>query len=325
MIARSDLEKQLSSTLFEVSLSGFGQKIPGKVRDSFVVGDKRILVTSDRLSAFDRILTTIPFKGALLNTMAAFWFEQTRHIVRNHIVAHPHPNVFIARQVKIIPIEVVVRGFLAGSAWRDYQTGNPVSGIALPAGLKKSHRFEKPLLTPSTKAEHGKHDEPISSAEVVKRGIVSEKVWNVVAEKALALFAHGTKVAKERGLLLVDTKYEFGTITLPNGELEVVLADEIHTQDSSRYWVADSYQQRFERDEDPEMLDKEFFRRWLIERGYMGDGTPPEIPDNIRLDLAEKYMEVCEKMTGKSFSAAMGSPIPGIVAALEGARREGLV
>ncbi len=308
MIERSLVEQQLQNTLKGVEFPKLGNLYKGKVRDCYVQGDKRILITSDRLSAFDKVLTTIPFKGQVLNQMASYWFKQTAHIAPNHIISEPHPNVFICRQVEIMPIEVVIRGYLTGSAWRDYQAGKAISGITLPQGMKKSQRFENPLITPSTKAEQGTHDQPISSEEIVKSGIVEKKLWEEVCETALKLFEFGTKKAAENGLILVDTKYEFGTITQANGKKQLILADEIHTSDSSRYWMNYSYKQRFEAGEDPVMLDKEFVRRWLIEQGYMGDGTPPEFTNSFRVDTALKYIEAFEIITGTPFQGKVGKP-----------------
>ncbi len=306
MLDRTIIEAQLKNTLESIDLPFLGKRIEGKVRDSYVVGEKRILVTSDRLSAFDRVLTTIPFKGQLLNQLASFWFKKTKHIIENHILEEPHPNVFIARQVEIVPVEVVVRGYLTGSAWRDYQAGKDISGILLPKGMKRSEQFEVPLLTPSTKAERGKHDEPISSTEVVQQGLVEKKLWEEISEKALELFSFGTKEAAKQGLILVDTKYEFGVLTEKTGTKRLILADEIHTQDSSRYWMLNSYRARYEAGEDPDMLDKEFVRRWLIERGYMGEGTPPHIDDSFRIDTAVKYIEAYERITGEKFTPHQG-------------------
>ncbi|MBP9839284.1 MAG: phosphoribosylaminoimidazolesuccinocarboxamide synthase [Proteobacteria bacterium] len=307
MIESKLIEQQLNFTLKEIDLPNLGKKIPGKVRDSYVVGDKRVLITSDRISAFDKILSTIPFKGQVLNQMASYWFKETADIVPNHIIDIPHPNVFISKQVKIIPVEVVVRGYLAGSAWRDYQAGNPVSGITLKQGLKKSQRFDTPIITPSTKEEFGKHDMPISTTDVVAKGIVDKAIWDKVCEYALALFNFGSKRANENGLILVDTKYEFGVLKTPNGSLEIILADEIHTSDCSRYWMLDSYQECFNNGIDPIMLDKEFVRRWLMERGYMGEGNAPEFTNEIRIETAEKYIQAYEKITGKNFTAKVGN------------------
>ena len=307
MISREVVEAQLEHTLSQIDVPNLGDKISGKVRDSYVIGDTRVLITSDRLSAFDVILTTIPFKGALLNKMATYWFEQTKHIIPNHIIEVPHPNVFISKQVEIVPIEVVVRGYITGSAWRDYSAGKDVSGIKLPEGLKKSQKFETPILTPSTKAEQGDHDMPISREEILAKQIVPTALWEEIESKALELFEYGTKRAAEQGLILVDTKYEFGTTTDANGNTVLVLADEVHTQDSSRYWMLDSYQGAFEAGEDPRMLDKEFVRRMLIEKGYMGQGEPPEIDSEFRVNTALRYVEACEKLTGSSFEASAGN------------------
>ncbi len=315
MVARDVVKNQIPHTIQNIQFDGLGTRYQGKVRDSFIGGDKRILIATDRLSAFDKVLTTIPFKGQILNATASYWFRETANIVPNHLIAEPHPNIFIGREVEIVPIEVVIRGYLTGSAWRDYKAGKTVSGIKLPAGMKVSQRFDKPLITPSTKESGGKHDEPISSEDVVKSGVVEKKVWDEICEKAMALFAFGTKRSLERGLLLVDTKYEFGLLKKGSSK-EVVLADEVHTQDSSRYWMADSYQQRFDAGEDPEMLDKEFVRRWLIEQGYMGDGTPPAFTEDFRVDTAMKYIQACEKITGQEFKPLTGPQTDEIVKVL---------
>jgi phosphoribosylaminoimidazole-succinocarboxamide synthase len=301
MSIKSEVEKQLAYTLDNFEIPALGSCYHGKVRDSYVVGDKRILVTSDRLSAFDVILSTIPFKGQVLNEMAAYWFDQTKDIIQNHIIARPHPNVFVCQQVEILPVEVIVRGYLTGSAWRDYQAGKDISGIKLPAGRKRWCKFETPLITPSTKAKIGKHDMPISSEEIVSSGLVDAKIWAEVCEKALALFERGSQKSLERGLILVDTKYELGILKTSSGA-KLVLADEVHTPDSSRYWIADDYQERFANGVEPQMLDKEFIRGWLIERGYMGEGTPPKFEDEFRVNVALKYIDVCEKITGKKFN-----------------------
>jgi len=303
---REILREALAQTRDTVDLDGFGPKIKGKVRDCYVVGDKRILISSDRFSAFDVILTTIPYKGKLLNDMAAFWFEKTKHIVKNHLVSRPHPSVFVGEEVKIIPIEVVVRQYLAGSSYRDYAAGKDVSGVKLPPGLKKSAKLEELIITPSTKAEQGDHDAPISESSILENKIVSQDVWDNVRETALKLFSFAAEEVAKRGLILVDTKYEFGLKTNKNGSQELVLADEVHTQDCSRYWIRESYQERFARGEDPEMLDKEFVRRQLIAKGYMGEGTPPEFSDDFRIEIAEKYIEAYEMITGLNFDFSIG-------------------
>lgn len=304
-IDRALVAEQLSCTLEGVDLPNLGTKYEGKVRDCYVKGDRRILITTDRLSAFDVVLSSIPFKGQVLTEMASYWFKETADIVQNHVIDHPHPNVLVTREVQMLPVEVVIRGYLTGSAWRDYQAGNAISGIKLPAGLKKSQRFPEPLITPSTKAEKGQHDEPISGEEIVRSGLVDKALWQEVCRTALELFARGTEKARERGLILVDTKYEFGTVQ-SGGSQELVLADEIHTPDSSRYWMSNSYEERFAAGEDPHMLDKEFVRRHLIEQGYMGEGTPPVLTDEFRIDTAMRYIEAFETVTGTAFK-----PLPG--------------
>ena len=298
MLSRDTLQKQLAFTIAEIDVPGLGDKIQGKVRDSYVLGDRRVLVTSDRLSAFDVILTTVPFKGEVLNRMAAYWFNATKDIVENHIIDVPHPNIFVARQVEILPVEVIVRGYLTGSAWRDYSAGKDVSGVALPQGMKKSQRFDTPLLTPSTKAERGEHDMPISCAEIVSSGLVEKSLWSEVERVAQELFAFGSKEAASRGLILVDTKYEFGL----DEAGELMLIDEIHTPDSSRFWIKKTYSQRFKKGLEPENFDKEFMRLWFKEHGYTGEGNPPEMNKKIIKEIKKRYKDVYEKITGEKFS-----------------------
>jgi len=295
---RQQLQYTLGSTDFHL-----GEKYSGKVRDRYSKGDRLILVTTDRISAFDKILTTIPFKGQVLNQISAFWFDQTKDIVKNHVISVPDSNVMIGKKLKILPVECVIRGYLTGSAWRDYQKGLLVSGIALPPGMKKDQKFETPLFTPSTKEESGKHDLPISEADIVKKGIMSAELLARVKKAALAVFKRGQDVARKNGMILVDTKYEFGLDE--RGELH--LADELHTPDSSRYWYADTYEDRFSKGEDQRMLDKEGLRQWLIrEKNFMGDGPIPIIPDEIRISVAQTYIRAYEEITGKAFKAEVG-------------------
>lgn len=283
----------------------------GKVRDVADLGDRLLIVASDRISAFDRVLSSIPFKGEVLNRIARFWFEKTADVVPNHIVPDAELGVplsartgraAVVRKARMLPVEVVVRGYLTGSAWRDYQAGKDISGIKLPAGLKKDQAFDRPLITPTTKESVG-HDRPISCAEVVSSGLVEEGLWKQVEKAALGLFGRGREIAAANGLILVDTKYEFGLV---GGALTV--CDEIHTPDSSRYWHADSYAELFSRGENQRELDKEYFRRWLMERGYSGDGTPPAITDEIRIETAERYIAAFEKVTGSPFAPVAASP-----------------
>lgn len=297
------LTQQLEHCLVETRFSSLGELYRGKVRDTYRRGDRLVLVTTDRLSAFDRVLTTIPFKGEILNRLAWFWFEKTRHIAPNHAIDLPDPNVTVARACEPLPVEFVVRGYLSGSLWRDYQRGaHTAYGLALAPGMKKDQRFPVPVLTPTTKATGGEHDRPISDAEIVARGLVSARDLHEASSCALALFAEGQRWAIGRGLVLVDTKYEFGKA---DGKLQVI--DEIHTPDSSRYWVAAEVAKRFEAGEDQRMLDKENIRQWLMrERGYQGDGPPPEIPESVRVGLSEIYLTAYQAVTGSTFELQVG-------------------
>ncbi|MBZ4418290.1 phosphoribosylaminoimidazolesuccinocarboxamide synthase [Myxococcus sp. RHSTA-1-4] len=299
----SALHAQLSLTLKQTDLPSLGQHYRGKVRETYRQGDRLILVTTDRLSAFDHILTTIPFKGEVLNRLSAFWFERTKHICPNHVLDVPDPNVTVARACQPFTIEVVVRGYLTGSLWRDYQKGaHTAYGLPFPEGMRKDAAFPEPIITPSTKAEYGQHDEPISEKELLARGLASARDWARITEAAKGLFLEGQKWARTRGLILVDTKYEFGKV----GDTLYVI-DEMHTPDSSRYWVADEYEARFARGEDQRMLDKENIRQWLIrERNFSGQGTPPVIPDSVREDLATKYLAAYERITGTPLALVPG-------------------
>jgi phosphoribosylaminoimidazole-succinocarboxamide synthase len=297
-----ELRRQLPHTLQGTDFPTLGERYVGKVRDVYKRGDQLVLITTDRLSAFDHVLTTLPFKGDLLNELAHFWFQKTAHVAKNHVLDKPDPCVTVAKRAQPYAIEFVVRAYLTGSLWRDYEKGSDPYALGLPKGMKKDQAFEGPLLTPSTKAPKGQHDEPISVAEVVKRGTMTQKQWDEAAEVALGLFAEGRKQARARGLILVDTKYELGTV---GGELHVI--DEMHTPDSSRYWVAAEYDERFKRGDAQKMLDKENLRQWLItERGFSGHGPLPEIPDDVRVSLAEKYVAAFEQITGRAFPMNVG-------------------
>lgn len=303
---------QIDCTSLEgTHFSWLGERYEGKVRDCYVREGQRVLIATDRLSAFDRVLTTVPGKGQVLTQMAKYWFDKTGSIVANHVIAAPDPCVMVVREVSIIPIEVVVRGFLAGSAWRDYKAGHPVSGIVLPPGLREFDQLEEPIVTPATKAAVGAHDLPISERELLDRRLVSESVWSQVREIALALFECGRQEVERRGLLFVDTKYEFGML-----DGTVVLADEIHTLDSSRFWVKDSYESQRQKGEAPEMLDKEPIRRWLMERGFMGEGMPPEITDSYRMELREYYRASASRITGEQIVLDDSEPVTRVEANL---------
>ncbi|MCC6810597.1 MAG: phosphoribosylaminoimidazolesuccinocarboxamide synthase [Deltaproteobacteria bacterium] len=287
-----------------LGLSGFYQ---GKVRDNWSRGDQRILVVSDRISAFDRLLGVIPFKGEMLTQIARFWFEKTAKQVPNHLLSVPDPQVMIAKEAKAIPLELIVRARLTGSLWREYESGKHQAGgeaaygITLPKGMTQYQAFAQPIITPSTKAAYGEHDTPISAKEIVARGICTPAEWERVQALALTLFDAGSAHAKARGLVLVDTKYEFGR----HGG-EIIAIDEVHTPDCSRYWYADDLDARIKAKETPRMLDKEFLRGWLIEHGWKGDGPPPEIPDSVRAELARRYLELYEVLVGSPLEVHSG-------------------
>ena len=297
------LSEQLNHTLAETHLDSLGERYRGKVRDVYRQRDRLFLVATDRLSAFDRVLTTIPFKGEVLNRIAQFWFDRTKDVVPNHVLDAPDPNVTVARATKPFPVEVVVRGYLTGSLWRDFQKGaHTAYGLDLPPDMRKDAVFPEPILTPSTKAPVGEHDEPLSEAEVVRRGIASARDWARIREAALALFRAGQAWCQSRGLLLVDTKYEFGAV----GD-SIYLIDEMHTPDSSRFWRASSYEERLAAGEDQVMLDKENVRQWLIrEKGFSGHGPLPLIPENVRLQTSELYLRAYGEITGTPLQPIAG-------------------
>ena len=297
----SYIREQLPYTLDAFEGEDLGEHYKGKVREIFHVSDEIIMVTTDRVSAFDHVLGTIPFKGQILTEIANFWFDKTKDIVPNHLISSPDPQVLVAKKAETLPVEVIVRGYITGSLWREYEQGiNGQYGFMLPEGLKKDQKFDTPILTPSTKAEYGEHDEPIAR-EAIVNGLVEESVYAQAEVYALDLFVAGQGWAAKQGLILVDTKYEFGMV---NGELIVI--DEIHTPDSSRYWIADDYETRFNGGAGQNMLDKENIRQWLIERGFSGEGTPPALTDEIRVSLAERYIELYTQLTGKEFYPLLG-------------------
>ncbi len=295
------LKEQLQHTLNEFEHDIQGEYYRGKVRDNYYMDDTMLMVTTDRVSAFDHVLGTIPFKGQILTEIANFWFEKTKDIVPNHIISSPDPQVLIAKKAETLPVEVIVRQYITGSLWREYSSGiNGQYGFMLPDDLKENQEFETPILTPSTKAEYGQHDEPISREKIIN-SLVSEAVYKQAEEYALALFKRGQEWANKMGLILVDTKYEFG---MYDGELIVI--DEIHTPDSSRYWIKETYEENFKNGLSQNMLDKENIRQWLIDKGFKGEGTPPDLSDDIRILLSEKYMELYKKLTGNDFIPSTG-------------------
>ncbi len=304
MLTDDLLHAQLPHTLRQLDLPALGELYRGKVRDNYSRGDQIVMVTTDRISAFDHVLGTIPFKGEVLSRLTAFWFDKVKDIAPIHLVSAPDPSVMVVKRAKALPVEVIIRGYITGSLWRDYQSGAAEAyGIDWPKDLKKDQKFAQPIITPSTKAEYGKHDLPISEKAIVEQGLVPAAVWQEATTIARRLFARGQEWAASRGLILVDTKYEMG---IADGKLVVI--DEIHTPDSSRYWVAEGYQRRFDAGQEQEMLDKENVRQWLIkEHGFSGHGAPPALTDEVRVMLARKYIDVFERLTGQVFSSAVGS------------------
>lgn len=292
--------KALNNCITKTNVPGYSEPYRGKVRDVYKLGNNQIgIVASDRISAFDYIMKqAIPYKGQILNALAAFSFQKVDDIVNTHIIDVPHPNVTIAKECEPIPVEVVIRACLTGHAARVYKSGKrTLCGVVLPNGMVENQRFEEPILTPATKAEEG-HDEDISEKEILEQGIVDEDIWQEIREKAFKIFERGQQIANKQGLILVDTKYEFG---LHNGE--VTLIDEVHTADSSRYFYADGYKERLEKGEPQKQLSKEFLREWLMDHGFQGkEGqTLPDLPDEFRIKVYNRYTELFEKLTGKSF------------------------
>ncbi|WP_045095657.1 phosphoribosylaminoimidazolesuccinocarboxamide synthase [Legionella fallonii] len=278
-----------------------GKKYKGKVRDTYDLGDKLILVTTDRQSAFDRLLAAVPYKGQVLNLTSVWWFNNTQSIVPNHLIAVPDPNVVIAKKCTVFPIEFVVRGYISGttstSLWTQYQKGvREYCGMAFPEGLRKNQKLTIPVLTPTTK--EAEHDRPISPEEIVAEGWMTQEDWDEASSYALQLFQHGMKVAEQHGLILVDTKYEFGR----DAEGRIVLVDEIHTPDSSRYWISKSYQERFAEGKEPENIDKEFLRLWFVEHcDPYNDKVLPQAPDELIVTLSSRYIQLYEMITGQQF------------------------
>jgi len=297
------ITRQLDYTLEKTDFQNLGRLYRGKVRDNYINEDKRIIIATDRLSAFDRIITTIPFKGQMLNQVSSFWFEKTKDIVKNHIIEIPDPSVSVVHQCETLPVEIIVRAYITGTAWRNYVKGEHTSGIVLPTGLMKNQKLDEILVTPSTKAVSG-HDIYISKEQIISDKMVKRDVYNEMEEAAIKLFQYGQEFCERNGLILVDTKYEFG---LKDGNLLVI--DEIHTQDSSRFWILESYTDLFENGKEPEILDKEIFRGWLMETypDIFPDIKPeediPPISNEIKIELAKRYMKSYEKITGHEFKA----------------------
>lgn len=300
MLTHDGFLAALPHCLDKTDFPSLGKKYDGKVRDVYLQEGRRVLITTDRVSAFDRILGLIPYKGQVLNQLSLWWFEQTADLAANHVIESPDPNVVIGREAEPIPIEVVVRGYITGvtttSLWYLYEQGERKPyGIELPDGLQKYDALPRPIITPTTKAAQGQHDERTTRAEILARGIVSPERWAEIEDTAVALFQRGQALAQKAGLILVDTKYEMGLV---DGKLTLI--DEIHTPDSSRFWVADSWGEGKE----PENFDKEFLRKWYAQQGYRGEGVPPQMPGEFRARVAARYVAAYEKLTGKVFVPA---------------------
>jgi len=313
MLSRSELIAAIPDALLRVDLPSLGERHEGKVRDFYVRGGKRILITTDRVSAFDRVVGAVPYKGQVLNELSAWWFDQLADIVPSHRLSVPDPNVTVAREAIALPVEVVVRGHITGSTstalWTLYSQGVKLPyGLDLPTGLKKNDPLPEPAITPTTKAAAGKHDERLTEAEVVARGLVAPTLWAQVRRAALAAFKRGQQRARQAGLVLVDTKYEFGLI---DGALALI--DEVHTPDCSRYWLAGPPPL----DGEPKSFDKEHLRLWFGGVGYRGDGPPPTLPPDLVAEIAARYIYVHERLTGRDFAPAALPASPRIARALE--------
>jgi phosphoribosylaminoimidazole-succinocarboxamide synthase len=306
MISEQKIKEQMQFTLKDTDFPQLGKKYHGKVRDCYIQEDRIILISTDRQSAFDRNLANVPFKGQVLTQVSEFWFEKTKDIIPNHVIEVPDPNVVAGRKLEVFPVEVVVRGYLTGvtstAVWTAYEKGERTfCGNLLPDGMVKNQRFAQPILTPTTKSDE--HDEKITAGEVVSHGLMTAEQWKYAADKALRLFERGSEIASKNGLILVDTKYEFGY----DAQGKIYLVDEIHTPDSSRYWIKQTYQQRFEQGEEPEYIDKEFLRLWFTQHcDPYKDKVLPEAPPELVIELSQRYIKLYEMITGKTFKAEVG-------------------
>ncbi len=305
------VNSELNGAFAGIDLDFLGPKSSGKVRDIYEREDRLVLIATDRLSAFDHILGLVPHKGQVLTQLSAFWFEQTKDIVANHFLDSPDPNVTVCRKCRPLPVEVVVRGYISGvtktSLWRRYNQGErTIYGLAFPDGMRKNDPLPQPVITPTTKAGKGGHDEPVTSSEIVAKGLVEAGLWRDVCAAAQALFSRGQEIAARGGLLLVDTKYEFGL----SDDGTLMLIDEIHTPDSSRFWKTASYEEALVKREDgggnlsdsePENFDKEFVRLAYAASGYIGDGPPPPLADDLARQASRRYIRSYELLTGQQF------------------------
>ena len=302
MINHRLLNDLLSSSFEQSSLPLPGRQA-GKVRDFYpLAGGRMLLVTTDRLSAFDRILACVPYKGQVLNQLAAWWFAHTADIISNHVLSVPDPNALLAREASAFPIEVVVRGYITGvtgtALWQRYSLGErEIYGYRFPEGLRKNQALPQPIITPTTKGGPSGHDERLTCAEVTERGLLLAQYWDKIQTAALEIFRRGQKIASQNGLMLVDTKYEFGR----SADGEIMLIDEVHTPDSSRFWKADSYESAMAAGGEPENFDKEFVRLAYAQHNYRGDGEPPHMPPELWVQASQRYIAIYEMLTGGPF------------------------
>lgn len=305
MITEEIIKKQIGQTLTGTDLK-LGTKYKGKVRDVYEHKGNVFLISTDRQSAFDRNLARIPFKGQVLTQTSAFWFEHTKDIIQNHIIDVPDPNVVVGKKLTVFPVEMVIRGYLTGvtetAAWTAYAKGERLfCGNVLPEGMKKNQQFPEPIITPTTKDDV--HDEKISAEEIIEQGLMTQEQWEYVADKTRKIFQRGQEIAARNGLILVDTKYEFGYDDKGN----IFLIDEIHTPDSSRFWLKESYAQRFSEGKEPENIDKEFLRLWFKENcDPYKDEVLPDAPEELVVELSKRYIQLFEMITGQEFKAEPG-------------------
>jgi phosphoribosylaminoimidazole-succinocarboxamide synthase len=311
------IRQNLKNCLTETTDLGIGNCKRGKVRDIYDLGDRLLLVTTDRQSAFDRVLASVPFKGQVLNRVSAWWFRQTEHIVPNHVISIPHPNTTLGRKMEVFPVEFVMRGYLTGSsstsAWTLYNRGDRnICGNVLPDGMVKNQKFPVALITPTTKSDA--HDQSITPEEIVSSGLMSQDDWDKASNIAKQLFAFGVETAAARGLILVDTKYEMGKDE--NGN--IVLIDEIHTPDSSRYWLAESFEERLANGLEPKNIDKEFLRLWFRDNcDPYNDEVLPQAPPDLVTELSSRYITLFEMITGEEFEPVEGNPAQNLVSAVK--------
>lgn len=301
MVTDSQIIDAIPHTLKTIDIPQLGIKKQGKVRDMYEKDGKLIMITTDRQSAFDVILGYIPYKGAVLNLVSAFWFEQTKDIIDNHVISVPDPNVLVSKKCKGIPIEMIVRGYISGSTntsiWYSYSKGERhIYGLDFPEGLHKNQKLPKPVITPTTHAEYGGHDQRLTREEILKGDIIAPEMYKQMEEITYALYKRGNEIANQAGLILVDTKYEFGLV-----EGKLVLMDEVHTPDGSRFWIKDTYQERFEKGEEPENFDKEFLRLWYTQRIDPYKDKIPPMPQELVVAASKRYIEIYERLIKKKF------------------------